>query len=126
MEFFSQLDASVDADCLQAQLGIADLPRWCASIYAVRKGGGAQGEIETVWGVFEVSREPIRGGVRFNLPGCPNAFTWSVTTGLLPRPEAVVVHACINRREHDPDFVESIETFVADWRKGLARGLKST
>lgn len=121
MEFFHQQPFPASADVLQARLTIADLPVLCESVYGVRGQRGERGEIETVWGVFEVTREPIRGGVRFSLPDCPNAFTWSVTTDLPPAPSLVVVHATINRREHDPDFIESIEIFVRDWGEGLAR-----
>ncbi len=124
MEFFGEAEIPIDAQQLQARLSIASLPDWCASIPAVRKAGEGRGEIETVWGVFDVTREPVRGGVRFSLPDCPNAFSWTVTTDLPPREAAVVVHATINRREHDPDFIESIETFVAEWVAGLQRGLR--
>jgi len=123
MEFFGEAQVDTDAERLQRRLTIASLPDWCASIPAVRAAGERQGEVETVWGVFLVTREPVRGGVRFSLPACPNAFGWTVTTDLPPREDIVVVHATINRREHDPDFIESIETFVAEWVDGLERGL---
>lgn len=123
MEFFARLELPAGAEALQQRLEIGALPACCDSIYEVRRHDGEVGEINTIWGVFEVRRELIRGGVRFTLPGCPNAFAWTVTTGLAPDPGAVVVHATINRQEHDPDFIESIETFVADWRRGLLRGL---
>ncbi len=123
LEFFTRITASIEAEALQARLSIAALPEWCASVHAVREAAEREGEIETVWGVFRVTREVIRGGVRFALPGCPNAFAWTVTTDLPPDEAAVVIHATINRREHDPDFIESIETFVAEWGEGLRRGL---
>jgi hypothetical protein len=44
-------------------------------------------------------------------------LAWTVTA----EPEGVLVHCTINRTEHDPDFIESIETFVEDWRAGLER-----
>ena len=37
--------------------------------------------------------------------------------------EQVVVHCTINRAEHDPDFIESLETFAADWAAGLRTAL---
>jgi hypothetical protein len=61
--------------------------------------------------------EPIRDGVRFTLPGRPNALAWTVTA----KSEGVLVHCTISRTEHDPDFIESIETFVEDWQAGLDR-----
>jgi hypothetical protein len=75
------------------------------------------GEIYCLWGQFEVRREPIRDGVRFTLPGCPNALAWTVTA----ESESVLVHCTIKRTEHDPDFIESIETFIEDWQAGLER-----
>ena len=48
-------------------------------------------------------------------------MSWTLTTGFEPAPDRVVVHATINRIEHDPDFIESIEDWVTSWRKGLER-----
>ncbi len=119
MEFFAVVDKHSDADILRARLDIASLPSWCASIGTVLSHAGDRGEIYCVWGQFIVHREPIRGGVRFTLPKCPNALAWTVTTGLPPAPEKIVVHLTINRTEHDADFIATIEQFVQDWRQGL-------
>ncbi|MFB1488969.1 MULTISPECIES: hypothetical protein [unclassified Thiocapsa] len=62
-------------------------------------------------------REQIRDAVCFTLPGCPNALAWTVTA----EPDGVLMHRAINRTEHDPNFIASIETFVEDWRAGLER-----
>ncbi len=122
MEFFGILEhCAADAGQLQAQVRIDTLPEICASIDKVLDNQGEQGEIYCLWGQFAVRREIIRGGVRFSLPGCPNALAWTVTTELPPEPGQVVVHCTINRREHEPDFVESVEMFVDDWKTGLAR-----
>lgn len=72
-----------------------------------------------MWGHFALRRENINGGVRFTMPTCPNSLAWTVTTGFPPSPERVVVHCTINRTEHDPDFIASIEEFVALWVRGL-------
>lgn len=119
MEFFAIADKQTTADALQAQLDIASLPSWCASISTVLSQDGHCGEIYCVWGQFIVCRELIRGGVRFTLPKCPNALAWTVTTGFPPAPNKVVIHCTINRREHDADFVATIEKFVDDWRQQL-------
>lgn len=119
MEFFATVACRPAAARLHALLSVADLPRWCASIERVLADHGADGEIYTVWGQFRVHREEIRDGVRFTLPGCPNALAWTVrrdeSAGLL-------VHCTIDRRDPDPDFVASLQRFVADWAYGL-RGL---
>lgn len=118
MEFFAELDnAGLDAERLQQELTIGVLPRYCASIETVLEDhGDGTGSIYTVWGVLEVTRQPILTGVRFSLPTCPNAVTWSVTA---EDGDRLVVHATINRPTHDPDFVETLEQFVTDWRAGL-------
>jgi len=64
-----------------------------------------------------VNREPIRDGVRFSLPGCPNALAWTVAVNL-EFPGEVVVHCTINRRKPDVDFSESIRQFVDAWIYG--------
>lgn len=119
MEFFAIADVASDEACLQRRLDIPALPRLCASIDTVLAHAGDTGRIYCLWGEFTVRREPVRGGVRFTLPECPNALAWTVTTGFAPAPEQVVVHCTINRTEHAADFIESIEMFVADWRQGL-------
>lgn len=119
MEFFSRAAIRTDAEELQRRLRIAALPRWCASIQTVFDDQGASGEIYCVWGSFRVQREELADGVRFSLPGCPNALQWTVTAGPAPDSEHIVVHLTINRPEHDADFVASLRQFVNDWRVGL-------
>lgn len=119
MEFFATADIRASVADLQLRLTIAALPRWCASVSEVLMDEGDRGEIYCVWGQFAVNREEIRDGMRFTLPGCPNALQWTVTTGQPPDPGKVVIHLTINRTEHDPDFVDSNRQFVADWKAGL-------
>lgn len=119
MEFFAIANSAADADQLQKHLSLERLPQWCASIDTVLEHAGDYGRIYCVWGEFAVRRELIRGGVRFTLPGCPNALAWTVTTDLPPDPQAVVIHCTINRQEHDPEFITTIEEFVDDWRRSL-------
>jgi hypothetical protein len=123
MEFFATATIPASAEDLQRRLTISALPQWCASVDKVLRDAGPRGEIFCVWGSFLVHRENVDGGVRFSLPGCPNAFQWTVTTGQAPNPQQTVIHATINRTEHDQDFIDSIRQFVADWKTGLeARG----
>ncbi len=119
MEFFSSAVVQTNVFELQRRLVISEFPRWCASVSEVFSDEGGRGEIYCVWGRFRVHREDIRDGVRFSLPGCPNALQWTLTTGQLPEPHKIVVHLTINRREHDPDFIASNQQFVADWCAGL-------
>ncbi len=118
------LNSEATQQDLQQQLRIETLPKFCASIYEVEDHVYERGQISTVWGLFEVRRELIRGGVRFSLPGCPNAVTWTVTISADDSLEEVTAHCTINRRQHDADFIESLEEFIQDWQKGLIEHLK--
>ncbi len=124
MEFFRRIAAGRDGEWIRREVTIEALPRFCEEIEKVLDADGDEGRIWCLWGGFRVRREPIRGGVRFTLPECPNAFAWTVTTDLPPRPGEIVVHATINRPEHDPDFVESIDLFLDAWVDGLKRATR--
>ena len=119
MEFFATTTIPATVADLQRRLTISDLPRWCASIEKVLSDATSTGEIFCVWGTFITNREELRHGVRFSLPGCANVFQWTVTTGLQPNPQHTVIHATINRSEHEQDFIESLQQFVDDWKTGL-------
>ena len=122
MEFFRELETAFDAEGLQSRLTIDNLPQHCVEIDKVLSSSGEQGEVYCLWGTFRVHRECINGGVRFTLPGCPNALAWTVTTGLPPQPHSTVIHCTINRRAHEPDFIESIGLFLDALAVGLAEG----
>lgn len=119
MEFYETADCRMDAAQLQARLTGRVLAEYCASIDRVLDWdpGCDSGEIYCLWGQFRVNREVINGGVRFTLPGCPNALAWTLTAVT----DGVLIHCTINRSAHDQDFIESIEAFVEDWRLGLER-----
>jgi len=119
MEFFATTIIPAVAADLQRRLAISELPHWCASIEKVLSDAKSSGEIYCVWGTFHTNREDLSHGVRFSLPGCPNALQWTVTTGHLPNPQHTVIHLTINRTEQDQDFIDSIQQFVDEWRTGL-------
>nr|CRH05297.1 Conserved protein of unknown function [Candidatus Magnetococcus massalia] len=119
MEFYAFANQPLSDQQLQQQLTPEQLPQFCDSIVRCVAFGSDWGEYETVWGLFKITIEPIRGGVRLSMPSCPNALSWSITTGLPPEPEQTVIHATILRQEHDPDFIESLEDFVVEWQEGL-------
>ena len=118
MEFFAFASMPTDSAQLQEVLTISRLPAFCASIDKVFTDNGDSGEIYCLWGKFTVNREMIRDGVRFSLPGCPNALAWTVAVNSEATDE-VVVHCTINRRKPDTDFSESIRQFVDEWTYGL-------
>ncbi len=123
MEFFAEAEAGGrDAAWIQQHLTPQRIPEYCAFVSEVRPRADGVLEMASFWGVHELRAESISGGMRFFLPDCPNVLSWTVTTGLDPSPGRIVIHATINRRSHDPDFVESLQTFVDDWASGLSNG----
>jgi hypothetical protein len=119
MEFYRQFKTTADAAQLQQLIILERLPELCASIDALLEQQGDQGRIYCVWGTFTVHREEIRDGVRFTLPGCPNALAWTITTAQ----GDITIHCTINRTEQDADFVATLHQFVEDWQTGLLRTL---
>ena len=73
MECFATADVVATVAESQRCLSITDLPRWYESVDKTLSDVGDSGEIYCVWGRFLVHREEIRDGLRFTLPGCPNA-----------------------------------------------------
>ena len=126
MEFFKTIHSRATEQELQRQLQVDTLPRFCTSIYEVIHHEKDQAEISMLWGLFNVRRECIRGGVRFSLPNCLNAVVWSITISPDDDVNEITVHCTINRKQQDADFVESLEDFVEDWRKGLSEQLQLT
>ena len=118
MEFFTVAHVTQNETWIQENINIASMPDYCPGI-AVNTQTDDTAWIDTVWGEFEVQRQPIRGGVRFALTTCPNALAWTITTGYSPAPEHIVIHCTINRIESSEDFVESITEFVQEWKEGL-------
>lgn len=102
------------------QITVHELSRFCSDIDEVLHAENDNvATVYCVWGEFVVERQLINGGLRFSLPGCPNAFAWTITTGHDPAPQHIVVHGTIARTGHDPDFIESIEDFLGAWKDGL-------
>ena len=120
MEFFAYIKNNLKVESLQQQLIIKNLSNYCASIDSVLKDEGDCGVIYCIWGEFAVTRECINGGVRFSLPTCPNNIAWSITEGHEPYNQQTVVHLTMNRETHEAEFIDSINIFVADWKKGLS------
>ena len=122
MEFFRDLsNVNVESADLKTLVTIKNLPELCDSIDTVIHDNGNDGAIYCLWGEFKVNREELKHGIRFSMPGCPNALAWTVTAD--QDENSVVIHCTINKRSHDPDFIESIEFFADDWAEGLNKAL---
>ena len=126
MEFFAIADIETTPEVLQ-ELTVQTLNRYCSDIDKVlRVEHDDNADIYCVWGEFTVHRQVINRGVRFSLPGCPNALAWTITTGFEPAPQKVVIHCTINRSRHEEEFIESIESFIDSWKTGLQKHLAGT
>jgi len=123
MEFFAKIEnRNIDAQTLFERLTIEVLPEYCPSIDKVLSlSSSFSGEIYTMWGQFEVSRERIRNGVRFAFLNCPHAFVWTIAAH--EQPGVLVIHCTIDKEEEDKEFVESIQQFVTDWAESLTARL---
>lgn len=119
MEFFAHPEKSHSIENLQKHLTIESLPSYCASINTVLDNQGDKGKIKCLWGEFTISRELVNGGVRFSLTNCPNCLSWTITAGHEASPQETVIHVTINRQHHEFDFIDSIHTFISDWKQGL-------
>jgi hypothetical protein len=124
MEFFREVHhAGLDIPALKNVLTINNLTNLCASISAVTPVSDHEGDIYCIWGAFQVRREEIRYGVRYALINCPHALAWTITFD--ETRQHVIIHCTIDKTHQDPEFIESIHAFVADWAHGLTQALQT-
>jgi hypothetical protein len=122
VEFFEFANVVTTQEEIRDKVSINALPFFCEDVEAVDEPE----ELGRViyfrhWGRFHIRRENIMGGVRFFVPDCPNALVWTVTTGYPPYPEKIVLHATINRTEHDLEFIGATKELLATLKFGMER-----
>lgn len=123
MEFFKEVHKDkLNIVDLKSLLALNNLTVLCDSISNVTALNGNEGDMYCLWGAFKVRREEIRYGVRFSLLNCPHALAWTITFDEESRD--IVIHCTIDKREQEPDFIDSIHEFVEDWSSGITRALK--
>jgi protoporphyrinogen oxidase len=126
MEFFEFAAISATQEEIRDNVSVSNLPFFCEEVEAVDEAE----ELGRViyfrhWGRFHIRRENVMGGVRFSVPDCPNALAWTVTTGYPPHPQKVVLHATINRTEHDPEFITATQELLAAFKNGIEKNFQS-
>ena len=114
MEFFKIVDVVTTESELQDSLSLEYLEGFSNQLFNLGKPTAKQSTIGGVWGEFTLSREKIKGGLRFALLECPNALCWTLTTGYPPDRDALVVHLTINRQQKKQEFLDEIEDFLED------------
>ncbi|WP_291104452.1 MULTISPECIES: hypothetical protein [unclassified Flavobacterium] len=124
MEFFKIINVQTTENQLHELLSFENFNSLNESLFILDYDNNSV-NIGGVWGEFTLSRDQIRGGVRFALVECPNALTWTITTGYLPAKEQIVLHLTINRMEIDQNFIDELNEFIDDWEQGLLQFFKN-
>ncbi len=116
MEFFQQAVYTTSVTQLQQHIRIDNLTKWCSLITTASASAADKGEIYCLWGEFKIHREILRDGIRFTLPGCPNALQWTIT---ITKPGSILLHCTLNQQNVANEFSESIDEFLSAWKTGL-------
>lgn len=114
MEFFRIINTQIDEQDIKNTLDFNSLELMSSQLFLLESLNNSQAKIGSLWGEFTLTRQEIKGGLRFSLLECPNALTWTITTGYEPAPNSIVVHLTINRKEKDQEFLEEIKDFMDD------------
>lgn len=114
MEFFRFINIKTQDETIKDDLTIENLELISNEIFIIGDQNKTKAEIGGIWGEFTLTRTLIKGGLRFALIECPNALTWTITTGFHPNPEVIVIHLTINRQQQKESFIEEIEEFLDD------------
>ena len=114
MEFFRTINAKTDENSIKTILDLHHLELMSSQLFLLEPLSDDLVAIGSLWGEFTLTRQEIKGGLRFSLLECPNALTWTITTGYEPAPESIIVHLTINRTEKDQEFLEEIKDFLDD------------
>lgn len=118
MEFFRIIDRQITQDQIKEKILPTNLGKFTETMMFL---ADSESDFKglTLWGEFVISYDKINGGVRFTLKNCPNAFSWTITTGFPPERDKIVVHATINRIQKADVFIEEIHEFLDEWETGL-------
>ena len=119
MEYFKIVNVRTTEEKIREALTLENLEQMSTQLIQLGQPDEREVSIGSIWGEFTLSRDIIRGGLRFALVECPNALAWTVTTGFSPAPESIVLHLTINRQQKKPSFTEEIEDFLKDQKQCL-------
>jgi hypothetical protein len=114
MEFFKIVNIRTTEEIIQEVYVLANLEDMTNELVLLNQIDEQSASIGGIWGEFTLERSTINGGLRFALKECPNALTWTITTGYPPAIDSTVIHLTLNRTEKSKDFVEEVEEFLED------------
>jgi len=121
MEFFKIVDVQTNEEAIRKNLTLTNLEKMSTQLISLGDPDDRKSAIGSLWGEFTLSRDEIRGGLRFALIECPNALAWTVTTGFPPAPENIVLHLTINRNTQKEELIEEINEFLEDLKQSLLK-----
>ncbi len=114
MEFYRITEVSTNEKRIREVLTFENLEKMSSHLFEIDTPGKREASIGSIWGEFTLSRDNINGGLRFSLVDCPNALTWTVTTGYPPSRGEIVIHLTINRKHKQQQFIDEVEEFLDD------------
>ncbi|MFK5957666.1 MAG: hypothetical protein QM495_02230 [Lutibacter sp.] len=118
MEFFRIIDKQTTEELIQEKINPKNLENFTESMFFLEENNNNFNGA-TLWGGFVISYDKINGGVRFTLLDCPNALSWTITTGFPPERNKIILHCTINRTQKPDEFIEEIDEFLDEWETGL-------
>lgn len=121
MEFFRIIKAKAQESDIQKALTLSNLDSISNEIFVIGDQTRDKASIGGIWGEFTLTRVEISGGLRFALLECPNALSWTVTTGFPPDPNSIVIHLTINRQQQKATFIEEVDEFLDDHKDCLLK-----
>ena len=118
MEFFKIVNVKTSEAEIQSRIKANSISEINSEIVLFNENNDVF-QIGCIWGEFTIRRDEIKGGVRFSMLDCPNALSWTITTGYPPDRKKVIIHLTINRQQKDQEFVDEINEFIDSWVEGI-------
>ena len=118
MEYFRIIDKQTSHEVIQEKINPKSVDDFTESMMFLEDFNNYFKGL-TLWGEFVISYDKINGGIRFTLVDCPNALSWTITTGYPPERKKIVLHATVNRTQKPEEFVEEIMEFLDEWEAGI-------
>lgn len=114
MEFFRSIQVKTEESEIQKRFDFHNLESMSNELFLLEIINKNRARIGSLWGEFTLQRTVIKGGLRFALLECPNALAWTITIGYDNDEGSVMIHATINRKEKNQEFIDEIEEFLDD------------
>lgn len=114
MEFFRSIQVKTEESEIQKRFDFHNLESMSNELFLLEIINKNHAHIGSLWGEFTLQRTVIKGGLRFALLECPNALAWTITIGYDNDEGSVMIHATINRKEKNQEFIDEIEEFLDD------------